>query len=68
MTARTMLPIPRGAYEIIRDFTAAAERLNRIAIDWRQSQFRAGDLSDAASTIEGMRALLGELRVLEGGE
>ena len=62
MTARTMAPANRGAYEIVLDFAAATERLSRIAADWRQSQFRAGDLSDAAHTLEGLARLLAELR------
>lgn len=62
MTARTMAPASRGAYEIVQDFAAATERLTRIASDWRQSQFRAGDLSDAAHTLEGLARLLAELR------
>jgi hypothetical protein len=57
-----MAPAPRGAYEVVQDFTAATERLARIAADWRQSQFRAGDLSDAAHTLEGLARLLAELR------
>jgi hypothetical protein len=68
MTARTMRPPGRDAYEVIRDFNAAANRLATISADWKQGQFRAGDLIDAASTVEGLRALLAELRVLEGGE
>lgn len=68
MTARTMMPPGRDAFEVIRDFNAAAKRLATISADWQQFQFRAGDLIDAASTVEGLRALLGELRVLEGSE
>jgi hypothetical protein len=68
MTARTMRPPGRDAFEIIRDFNAAAKRLATISADWQKFEFRAGDLIDAASTVEGLRALLGELRVLEGSE
>ena len=62
MTARTMPPASRGAYEIVQDFASGTERLVRIAADWRQSRFRAGDLSDAAHTLEGLARLLAELR------
>jgi hypothetical protein len=56
-------PPQRGAYEIVRDFTAAAEHLTTIAADWRQFQFRTNDLVTADNTLAGLRALLAELRV-----
>lgn len=56
----------RGAFEIVRDFAAGAERLHGIATDWREGQFRAGDMSNTENTVEGLRALLRELRVSEG--
>lgn len=52
----------RDAYTILRDFADASGRLSNIAKDWREGQFRRGDLTDAANTIEGLRALLVELR------
>lgn len=58
----------RGAFEIIRDFAAASGRLHAVASDWRASQFKTSDLTDAANTVEGLRALLCELRAGESGE
>lgn len=52
----------RDAYTIISQFDEAAAKLSNTAKDWRAGQFRRGDLTDAANTIEGLRALLVELR------
>ena len=52
----------RNACAIVRDFAAAAGRLSAITADWRQGQFKAGDLSDANAIVEGLRVLLIELR------
>lgn len=62
MTARTMLPAERDASAIVSDFASASGRLNAMAADWRAGQFRPGDLSDAAHTLEGLARLLAELR------
>jgi hypothetical protein len=65
MTARTMAPASRGAYEIVQDFAAASGRLNDMARDWTAGQFKASDKSDASNLLEGLARLLTELRTSE---
>ena len=60
-----MTALTRGAFEIVRDFAAASSRLNNMARDWTQGQFKAGDKTDANNLLEGLRALLAELRTQE---
>lgn len=62
MTGRTEAAPGRDAFAIVCDFAAASGRLKAMGADWQQGQFKAGDLSDANATIEGLRALLIELR------
>ena len=62
MTARAMPAPGRDAFAIVCDFSAASGRLNAMAADWQQGQFRAGDTTDANNLLEGLRALLAELR------
>lgn len=62
MTARNEHLPGRDAPGIINDFSAAASRIARIGDDWMCGLFRAGDLADANAAVEGLRALLIELR------
>lgn len=52
----------RDAYAIVCHFDEVARMLSNTAKNWRAGQFRRSDLTDAANTIEGLRALLVELR------
>lgn len=65
MTARTMAPATRGAYEIVQDFAAASARLDGMAREWKGGQFKASDKSDASNLVEGLARLLTELRNAE---
>lgn len=69
MTAAPITPpAERQAFAIVLEFGAAADRLAAMANDWRQGQFRKTDTTTAANAIEGMRALLAELRTKPTGE
>jgi hypothetical protein len=52
----------RDAYAIVADFSAASSRLAAMAGDWLAGQYKATDVSDANTTVEGLRSLLVELR------
>lgn len=52
----------RQTDDILTEFADAADRLAAIAGDWRQRQFKAGDITDAAHQVEGLKHLLTELR------
>lgn len=60
-------PFHRQASLVVADFAAAADRLAKMAGDWRQGQFCAGDIADADATCEGMHRLLVELRAPDMG-
>lgn len=62
VTARTEPAPGRDAFAVVADFSAASGRLNAMASDWLAGQFKAGDLSDANATVEGLARLLTELR------
>lgn len=62
MTARSEAAPGRDAFAIACDFAAASGRLAAMGADWQAGQYKAGDLSDAANAIEGLRALLVEFR------